>query len=314
MTKENKNITGIITSIVFISSMVFISELLGSKEIIFPEISAICLGAFVAPNLAWNTSKPRMLICISICAVLGYLISAFLPVHLYIKLLVAFILGTTVLILSKTGFVPMLSAIILPVVLKTDNIVYPISAVILTLSVVILLLIFEKTGIRNKREFICQKFDFKNDYMVLIKRFLVYAVLALVSVMCDCLLICAPPLVVAFTELSNTESKARNIPVRIYVLMVVSAFTGELIRFLLCTQLKLPLFVGTVLAITVVLIVLNIAKVYMPPILAITTLAFLAKPQFPFYTLQISIGFGLLLLCAIKFFSEKKCNNLRKYF
>ena len=40
--------------------MVAAAEITGEREIIFPEITAIAMGALAAPKQVWNTSKLRL--------------------------------------------------------------------------------------------------------------------------------------------------------------------------------------------------------------------------------------------------------------
>ncbi len=293
-------------SVAVIGIMVLVSELIHSREVIFPEISAICLGALISPKFAWNTSKSKMIICITVCAVCGYGISAFLPLPVYCKLLIAFIIGNIVLIWSKTSFVPMLSAILLPVILKTDSLIYPISAFSLTAVIVGLLYLSEKTGMKEKYSYHPDTIRLKTDSIAFLKRFVVYAVLSYLSVISNCMIALAPPLVVAFTELCNPKSKARKYPVNICFVMMISAFTGEMTRKILCTLYGLPLFVGVIVAVSIMIVVLDTLKIYLPPMLAITTLAYLVKADTVPYTVQITIGFSLLMLCAIVLFKDKE--------
>ncbi len=306
-----KKSVGRIVSVVIIGVMVWISESVHSREVIFPEISAICLGTLIAPRFAWNTSKVRMIVSITLCAVCGYAISVYLPLHIYGKLLIAFITGNIVLILSKTGFVPMLSAIILPVVLKTDSITYPLSAVALTTVIVAVLLLLEKFGVKEHFSFTPNQFHYSTDGIALLKRFLIYAVLSCLSVVSNCMIALAPPLVVAFTELCHPESKIRKYPVNICFLMTISAFVGEITRRIFCTFYGLPLFFGVVLAVSIMIVIFDTLKVYIPPMLAITTLAYLVKADTVPYTVQITTGFSVLTVCALLFFRQKKAEKIR---
>ena len=306
MKKSCSQLTGSILSVAVIGGMLLVSQLLHSKEVIFPEISAICLGALIAPEFAWNTSKLKMIIDITICAVCGYGISAFLPLPVYGKLLVAFIIGNMVLLFSKTGFAPMLSAIILPVILKTDSIIYPVAAVTLTVMIVGIRFALEQSGMKETYPYQPKVIHLSEDGLAFLKRGLIYAVLSFLSVISNCTIALAPPLVVAFTELCNPESKARKYPVNICFIMTVSAFVGEITRQIFCTFYGLPLFVGVMIAVSIIIVVLDTLKVYMPPMLAITTLAYLVKANTIPYTVQITVGFSLLMLCALLFFRQKK--------
>ena len=46
-------------TVLIIVAMVGTSELMHEKEVIFPEIAAIAVGAMLAPKFTWNTSKLR---------------------------------------------------------------------------------------------------------------------------------------------------------------------------------------------------------------------------------------------------------------
>ena len=47
--------------LLIVAAMVGAAELLGENEIIFPEITAIAVGALMAPKLAWKTNRKRIL-------------------------------------------------------------------------------------------------------------------------------------------------------------------------------------------------------------------------------------------------------------
>ena len=51
--------------------MVVLATLLGEREVIFPEITAIAVGMLCAPAPVWTTSRPRLLLTITACAGAG---------------------------------------------------------------------------------------------------------------------------------------------------------------------------------------------------------------------------------------------------
>lgn len=61
------------------TAMIGVSELLGEKEIIFPEITALTVGAIAAPKQSWRVSRVRMVLLIAVCSVLGILIVRYSP-------------------------------------------------------------------------------------------------------------------------------------------------------------------------------------------------------------------------------------------
>ena len=108
---------GLVLAIV--AAMVDAAELTGQSEIIFPEITAIAVGAFLSPRLAWRTDRVRMLVTVTLCAVLGVLLVRFVPLPVWGRLTLAYGLAQVVFLLSGTRFAPMISAIALPVLLGT---------------------------------------------------------------------------------------------------------------------------------------------------------------------------------------------------
>ena len=90
--------------------MVGVSELLGEKEIIFPEITALTVGAIAAPKHSWKVSRARMIILIAVCSVIGILIVRFSPFPKAVGLTAAFALCQVIYLMSGTSFAPLISA------------------------------------------------------------------------------------------------------------------------------------------------------------------------------------------------------------
>ena len=57
-----KNQLLLLMTITIVTVMTAAACLLNNKEIIFPEIAAIAAGGLMAPNLAWNMDKKRILL------------------------------------------------------------------------------------------------------------------------------------------------------------------------------------------------------------------------------------------------------------
>lgn len=150
---DKRGIIKFIVTLLIITFMVGISETLNDREIIFPEIAAIAVGAFIAPTFAWNTNYKRIFVLICISAVIGVLIVKFLPIPIAFQAVIAFALAQMIFINSGTSFAPMISAMVLPILLQTSSIVYIISAISLTLLILIIRFILEKSGISETISF-----------------------------------------------------------------------------------------------------------------------------------------------------------------
>lgn len=59
---DKRGIIKFIVTLLIITFMVGISETLNDREIMFPEIAAIAVGAFIAPTFAWNTNYKRIFV------------------------------------------------------------------------------------------------------------------------------------------------------------------------------------------------------------------------------------------------------------
>ncbi len=119
-----KKILPIICAVALVAAMTYAAVLLDNREIIFPEIAAIAVGVLVSPQFSWNANKLRIFIYITVCAILGVAIVKWLPLPVWAQMITAFLLAQILLANSKTSFAPMISALVLPVMLQTDTVVY----------------------------------------------------------------------------------------------------------------------------------------------------------------------------------------------
>lgn len=104
-------------------SMVWLAELSGEKEIIFPEICALTIGAWVSEQQPWAVNKRRIFWLMSAAAWFGVLIVRYCPLPLILQVCICFAFSGSILTACQTNFVPIISACILPVYLKTTSFV-----------------------------------------------------------------------------------------------------------------------------------------------------------------------------------------------
>ena len=82
--------------------MVFIAELSGEKEIIFPEICALTIGAWVSEQQPWKTNKRRIFILMSAAALFGVLVVRYISFPLFFQVCLCFTFTGIILTLFKT--------------------------------------------------------------------------------------------------------------------------------------------------------------------------------------------------------------------
>ena len=285
-------------------SMVTASELLNDKEIIFPEITAITIGTLASPKQSWNTSKLRLLLTITASAVVGLGLVIFIPLALVFKIPLAMLCAITCVTISGTEFLPAISACVLPVLLGTRSPVYIGSVVAMTSMILLAQLLLEKFGIRDKSSFTPVKPD-RQLLMLRIRQIIAASLICVMPVMINEIFFIAPPLIVAFFEMSKPKSKLMEHPYKTALLIVIGAVSGVLSRYVLTEKFGLPLAVSAMAATAVILVTVSRTKMYFPPCGAIATLPFIipegALLKFPF-----EITVGTLVFIAVAYALSNK--------
>jgi len=303
MKKHTFIINALILLIVVV--MVGAAEILQENEIIFPEITAIAVGALMAPKLAWRTNRTRILLLIMVCAVLGVGIVRFLPAALWIKISVAYAVSEVIFLCSGTSFAPMISAIVLPVLLGTESPVYLIAALLLTLLILVCHVLLEKTGIKEAPAFVPSRAS-RQDWIDALVRLALVAPIAFIVLRMDARFVIAPPLLVAFTEFSRRESGARKRPITVVAAITLCAMAGAACRWLIHLKLALPLTLAALVAAVLMIAVLSALKAYVPPAGALCILPMLIPAErVALYPLQIFAGACLAMGLSLWVFRSK---------
>ena len=299
MVRIERYIFGILMALV----MVLIAEISGEREIIFPEICALTIGAWVAEQQPWMTNKRRIFSLMSAAALFGVLIVRYVPIPLLFQVCLCFAFTGFILTLCKTNFVPIISACILPVYLRTDSWVYPISVATMALIIITAQWLMEKFHLRPVNNFIPCEFNLKEQVIKWSKLLLVFGLIAIIPFKTHQIFFLAPPLIVMFTELSNKQSPARNRIPYIVGLMTFGAFVGCLIRLLFNIYLNIPLSICTTIACVVLFVAINKIKLNFPPAGAILLIPMiLDKKLLLLFPLEVLAGALILSYSAILLF------------
>lgn len=296
-----------ISVILIVAVMVMTAELLHEKEIIFPEIMALAVGTLVAPKRSWQTSRTLMVILIAICSVGGVLLVRYVPASLWIQMILAFAFCQLLYLFSRTTFVPMISAMVLPILLGTTSWVYPVSAVAMTALIVGLQFFFEKYGICQKESFFPTPWPSKRDSLDMFLRIVLSGIFIFAAVSTGWQLCAAPPLLVAFTEFSRRNCKARKMPVKTVLLISLCGGAGALCRWAFSIMLGLPLTLAAAVAAAVTLLLMKGMKQYLPPAGAMAILpVLLPQESILLFPIQVFVGVSMLMGMALLFFRNKK--------
>lgn len=286
--------------------MCFTAELLCEKEIIFPEIAALTIGAWLVPKSPWKVSRPRLVIVMTIAAFAGIAIMRFVPLAMPLKLLIGFLFTAICLLVSHTTMVPVISACILPIMMGTESVVYPVSVCIMSVIIVLVNLMLEKMGYNQKLDFHSEKINIKENILLWTKRFVIFSAALLPAVISGEFLLLAPPLIVTFVEFTD-YSPAKK-PIRTFFVISCAAIIGFSTRCL-CQFASVPLWICAVIAIILVIIVFEILKRKFPPAGAIALLPLIISDEKIFvYPIAVIIGCAMLIGLAVLFFKDEKNN------
>lgn len=294
-----KKTVPILISTFIVALMAGLSCIFDNREIIFPEISAIAVGLIVSSKMSWNVSKIRMFICITLCAVCGVLIVKYLPFPIWMQMIIGYVFAQVFLIISKTTFAPMISAMVLPIMLQTSTPIYIVSAMFFTALILLFRIILEKTKTVKYEQYIKMLPPNKNDFINLILRTVLVSPFIIAAISFNLSFVVAPPLLVAFTEFSKENCPAlKKLPVAV-VLITVAALVGSGCRYIFNVVFNLPLFLSSAIAIILIILLMYKMKMYLPPAGAITILAMLIPTeQLLIFPLEVFIGISIFSVVA----------------
>ncbi len=246
------------------------------SEIIFPEIAALSLGYVFSDRRAWCVNSKRMFLLISLCAVLGFCLSVFLPGPLYLKILLAYCIAQLIYLYSGTGLAPLISAVVLPVLIGTREVSYMISAAVMTLLVILCHHLLVYLGIRKEEPYTPVPRPGGAAFARMALRLVVVALLGIPALIFGYRFLVAPPLLVAFTELvDHWRPGSEKKPWKVVLLLTICGAAGAGCRGLFTVCLGLPLTLSAVIAVILMLLVVSAFRLYMPPAGAMMMLAML---------------------------------------
>lgn len=306
--REKTFIIPLLLTVLLTALMTGAAEIFHDNEIIFPEIAALATGYLYAPKRAWQVNSVRMFCLISGCAVIGFLISVFLPWPLYLKVLVAFIIAQMIYIYSGTTLAPLISAVVLPVLIGTRSVSYIFSAVVMTLLIILCRQILVRAGIREDEPFVIQKKPDREAFRGVLLRTAVVAILLIPAISLGWRYLAAPPLLVAFTELTaGWTPKSEKKPLRVILLLTGCAAIGAASRYFLTVRLGLPLALSAALAVLVMLLILRRTSLFMPPAGAMTVLAMLIPEEaLGAYVPEVFAAITIFMLVTVLYRSRAK--------
>ena len=303
MEKQNR-IWNMIGAAAIILGMIGAAVLFQDREIIFPEIAALCTGVFLAPKLPWkDTGLGKFLGLMTLSACLGIFLPTVIPL-LWLRVVVGCAFALVCLTLTGSGLWPMLSACILPALMNVTTPVYLFSVAGCSLAIVLVKQVMG--GFQQVRS----DTDYRS-WMVLRPRITgILWLLAYALIPCALGLtpLIAPPLFVLFLELYTENDKQRGREWQICLLGICCCTSGALLTLLLQHQLGGgPLLAGLVIT-PVVFALLKGFRLYLPPVSALCYLP-LILPAEKLMTYPLFTGITLLVMTVFLRYRRSHCGN-----
>lgn len=290
----------LLATLIILIGMVGLAECLHEKEIIFPEILALLIGALLMPKQPWKVNRFKLVSLMSLSAIMGVIIVRYIPLPVWLQIGFAFCFTAISLMLSKTTLVPMISACILPILLKTTTWIYPLSVFLLCLSIVLMQWGLEKLGCREKSIYEPVTFEWRKESMGWLKRLGGFLLIALLPCLTEDYYFIAPPLIVSFVELSKPTHKLRKVPLKLILLITLSSVLGMAFRLIVVQHFALSLTLASLLATLSTLLLMKKMDLFFPPAGALAILPMiLPAPYLIYYPLKVCVGICLFTGIAL---------------
>ena len=158
---EHRKLTRYLISLVMILMMVGLAEWTNEKEILFPEMTALIIGLLIIDKRVWNVKRWQIILLMTLGAAVGICIVRYSPLPYVVNLCAAFAFAGASLLISRATLIPLISACVLPVLLHTESIVYPIAVFSMSVSVVLVQIILPPLMVTFV-EMVNSKAGFKN--------------------------------------------------------------------------------------------------------------------------------------------------------
>lgn len=302
-------------SILLLIAMCIISVCMEQKEIIFPEVSALVISAWIMEKSISENKSFHFWLSPTMGAVTGVLINKFLPYSTFFMVTVAFILVFLELKIIDSEIYPALSAAILPILMHTESWYYPLSVCVCTGIIACgnkLINIFynkkcEGTKVIEDIEKI-KKVKLDGEELLHWAKLLISVLVVLaVALYFHWNYIMTPPLIVVFVELSRPNGRLKQNIGLVFIVLVLAAFLGVVCLYLIYYLLHWPIWVSASLSVSCMLLIFYFLRFSLPPAAAISLLPVIVPSQsLATYPLQVLIGTTLFLLINIIWFRTSK--------
>jgi hypothetical protein len=295
--------TTILPALLLIMAMFAVAEYSGQKEIIFPEISALALGAWIMEKPPWKGSVVDFWLSPTLAALTGMLIVRYFSYAPFFMICAAFCLVVFQLTLLRSGVLPSISAAVLAIITRTDSWYYPLSVCVLTGIIALGCCVKNPSRPCNGSGALLENpvpgrlkgNEILSGLAHWSKLLAGVMLVSAVAVGTDQLFMVAPPLIVAFVELSKPGGSLRDLSLKILGLLVFAALSGVFWFALVHTVLRWPLWCAAGVSTLTVFSAYRILNMSFPPAVAIALLPTILPQEslwsYPWQVISGSVAF-----------------------
>ena len=285
--------------------MVGLAEWTGEKEILFPEMTALIIGLLIVDKRVWKVKRWQIILLMSLGAVTGICLVRYSPLYYVVNLCVAFAFAGACLLISRTTLIPLISACVLPVLLHTESIIYPIAVFSMSTLAVVVQIIMEKCEIRSR---LPEKTSGKSSKKEVFRWFFLLCLVGLISmfaVSTDYPYMILPPLMVTFAEMVNSKAGFRNRPTQVFLFLTTAATLGTVFQLVGYHYLHLPeTLIALCIAVSLFLIFEWTGKYFAPAGALAFIPMLLPEEGLAWLPLQASMGAALFITLAMVIFQK----------
>lgn len=285
--------------------MVGIAGLLDQTEIIFPEMAALTIGMWIIDKRVWKIKLWQMVFLMTIGATLGVCLVLYSPFPLLANLCLAFLFAAICLLITRSTLVPLISACMLPVLLKTESWVYPVAVFVMSLIVVAGQKWMEKSNIRRTIVYEPDEILWGRDIVCWLSQLAGVLVIASLALFTGFPFLIVPPLIVAFVEFTHSKAGFRNRPTQMVLLLVTGSLVGAFSQLVGYYYLRLPEIVVALFVFIILFTVFECVGKFFAPAGALALLPMLLPQEvLIWFPLQVAIGAMLFIGTGLIFFMQ----------
>lgn len=297
----------VLPAVLMIMAMFAVAEYTGEKEVIFPEIAAIALGAWIMEKSPWRSSLLHIWLSPTLAALTGMLMVRFLTYDPLFMITTAFCLVVLQLKLLRSDVLPSVSAAVLAIIARSESWYYPLSVCVMTGTIALGRYILERSGSwPNQGNLPGRTVQDKTagngirpEPAQWSKPLAGVMAVSTIAVASDHLFLVAPPLIVTFLEMSKPGGKLHDKAGKILGLLLFAALSGVLWLELIHTVLHWPVWVSAGVSTLTVFLAYHALRLPFPPAVAIALLPTIVPQESLWsYPWQVFLGSALFILIS----------------